>query len=140
MRARLHLPSLAAVLATALAATPHLAPAQQPAGRRLAVYRLDAPPRARLPLAVTVTDSAGSVVATYQPADRGPARPMTVSVVDSGLVLQGETPTGVLTVLLFPDEPEATARPAANAGGGQRVVGRWSLGTRGGRMYARPRS
>jgi hypothetical protein len=148
MRTRRLLPLIAAALCSA-AAQPALA--QQAATgtasdtadqttRTAAVYYIGAPRRAGLPRSVTVADSAGSLVATYQPAGNDAPQSMTVSVVDSGTVLQGETATGTLTVLIFPSEREAGAAPGRHVQtgtGGRRVVGRWSLGARSGRMYSR---
>jgi len=115
---------------------PRLALHASPSGapRALAVYRLSAPQHAGLPSEVTVADSAGDVVASYQLADGRTVGPLVVGVIDSGLVLQGETAAGLLTLVLYPAD-------AAPVTGARRVVGQWALGDRQGHLHAaRPRS
>jgi hypothetical protein len=58
---------------------------------------------------------------------------MVVGMIDSGMVLQGETPEGVLTLVLYADD-------AAPGTGARRVVGQWTLGDRQGRLHARTRA
>jgi hypothetical protein len=97
------------------------------AARPVATYHLAAGRDAGLPARVTVSDSAGALVASYQPAAGGAARALAVAVLDTDLVLQGETPTGLLTLVL-------DGQAVAPAG---RVTGRWALGDRGGPLRGR---
>jgi len=98
------------------------------APRTVAAYRFTTPRDAALPAQVTVADSAGALVASYRlPGDRT-ARPMVVTVLDTDLVLQGETPSGVLTLQLF-RQNDAAATDA--------VGGRWWLGEQKGELRGR---
>ena len=72
------------------------------------------------PSSVTVADSAGTLVAQAAIAGQRREVPMTVTILETDLVLQGETPDGVLTMVL----------DRQNEGGSTRVAsGRWMLGT-----------
>jgi hypothetical protein len=96
--------------------------------RPVASYRFAASRPLGLPAQVTVADSAGGLVASYRmPGDRGP-RPMLVNVLDTDLVLQGDTPSGVLTLQLYRQNDPG----AAGA-----VFGKWWLGSRQGELRGR---
>ncbi|HKG90711.1 MAG TPA: hypothetical protein VKA84_02395 [Gemmatimonadaceae bacterium] len=150
---RSSLPALAAVaLSVAVAAAARPAAAQQPtaapgharpgvprgadagdaeAARTVALYRFATPRRSSgLPALVTVADSAGQLVASFQlPGARG-WRPMEVTLIGTDLVLQGETPDGVLTLRLYgQNEPGAAERG---------LSGRWWLGGQEGELRGRP--
>lgn len=94
--------------------------------RLLAVYRFNPAPIDGIPAEVTVADSAGQLVAWFRlPGDRV-AQPMLAVVVGDDLVLQGETPRGVLTLQLA----EANEEPS-------QIVGRWRLEEREGTLRGR---
>ena len=127
-----------AAAATLAAATRPIAAQQastQPvpgASRIVATYDFGFAQRAvAFPSIVTVVDSAGTLVA--QAAITGQRRevPMTVTVLESDLVLQGETPDGVLTMVL----------DRQNEGGSTRFAsGRWMLGTEEGKLRGRAKN
>ena len=81
-----------------------------------------------MPAQVTVADSAGVLVASYRLAGSRSDNPMQVDVVESDLVLQGETPSGALTLVLRQQDDPASARTS---------VGRWWLGDQSGELRAR---
>ncbi|HEX4932605.1 MAG TPA: hypothetical protein VFV33_05455 [Gemmatimonadaceae bacterium] len=127
------LPALAAVAAVALTAT--VAHAQQRTAspnrtqRVVATYdfgarRLGLP----LPMTVTVADSAGTLVANARLQGETGTRPLEVSVIENDLVLQGETPDGVLTLVL---DQQATGTE------GKLTSGRWAVGSAEGKLRAR---
>jgi hypothetical protein len=95
--------------------------------RQVAVYHFGSPRAVGMPTAVTLSDSVGKLVAAYR-LPGGAERPMTVDVLNSDLVLTGETPSGLLTLVLYrQNDPEA-----ADA-----WVGRWSLGEHQGELRGR---
>jgi hypothetical protein len=105
----------------------YAAPASKAVSRALASYRFVVQRDAGLPAEVTVADSAGTLVASYRlPGDRA-ARPMVVTAFETDLVLQGESPSGVLTLHLY----------RANDPSARRVDGEWSLGSRHGTLHGR---
>lgn len=145
MRAQSPLPIATLTLAVALLSTVRSAAAQAaqtavrradvaaaaviPAARTLAVYRLgpSRPALPDLPVRVTVADSSGTLVARYR-ADRAAGeRTMAVTVMQTDLVLQAETPSGLLTLVL----------ERQNDAPGGALTGRWSLGADGGVLRAR---
>jgi hypothetical protein len=98
--------------------------------RTVAVFRFAASQNTDMPAQVTVADSAGELVATYRLAGARGAGPMTVDVLNTDLVLQGETPSGALTLVLYrQNDPEVAAARA--------IVGRWSLGDHQGELRGR---
>ena len=100
------------------------------APRTVAVYRFSAPRTTRMPEVVTVTDSAGQLAASFRLPGARVARPMEISVIESDLVLQGQTPTGVLTLRLYRQyDGDAATRP---------VTGRWWLAGEEGVLRGRP--
>jgi hypothetical protein len=96
--------------------------------RTVAAYRFAALGRAGLPAEVTVADSAGQIVASYRLSGDRAAHPMVVTAFDTDLVLQGETPSGVLTLQLYrQNDPQAAGA----------VTGRWWLGSQRGELRGR---
>jgi hypothetical protein len=128
---------LAATPAAAQRVTPSraVAPVVPAAGnvRPVATYTLSSTSRAtRLPEHITVADSAGGLVAYYRmPGDRT-AYPMLVVVMGTDLVLQGDTPAGILTLELFEanDPRDAATR-------GTVPQGRWHVDAQQGTLRAR---
>ena len=93
--------------------------------RTVAIYRFPSPREAGMPAQVTLADSSGQLVAIYRLATARGAGPMMVEVLNSDLVLQGETPSGVLTLVLYRQAaPEVTGA----------FAGHWSLGDRQGEL------
>lgn len=128
-------PAAAQRAASQRAAARPVAPDLATAGtvRPVATYQLRSTHTTRLPEHITVADSAGGLVAHYRlPGDRT-TYPMLVVVMGSDLVLQGETPAGILTLELFDanDSREASARPAA-------AQGRWHVDAQHGVLQSRP--
>lgn len=99
------------------------------APRTLATYRLTAPRDGSMPAVVTVADSAGTLVASYRLPGARDLQPMEVFVMDADVVLQGETPSGVLTLQL----------EGLNDEGGRDFAGRWWLAGRSGALRGRAR-
>ena len=114
----------AAVPFAVLAATTHPARAQAAAytdGPRVAVraaaaitrpvatYRLNAPGLAGFPAVVTVADSAGVIIASYRVDGDRSARLLVVTVFYTDLVLQADTPSGLLTLVLDGQNSAPTA-------------------------------
>jgi hypothetical protein len=79
-------------------------------------------------MTVTVADSAGALVANTRLRGETAVRPLTVSVIESDLVLQGETPEGVLTLVL--DRQATGTEPKVTSG-------RWALGSAEGTLRGR---
>lgn len=96
--------------------------------RPLASYRLAAARRAALPAEVTVADSAGALVASYRLPGAAEPQPMVVTVIGTDVVLQGETPSGVLTLQLYGQNDADAAAP---------VEGRWSRAGQEGSLHGR---
>ena len=102
--------------------------AAEGAPRTVATYRFTGARDAAMPTQVTIADSAGVLVASFRlPGDRA-ARPMAVDLTEADLVLQGETPAGMLTLRFY-------QRGDAAAAG--LVAGRWWLGTQDGPLRGR---
>jgi hypothetical protein len=97
--------------------------ADAPAIRTLAVYEFNATTDG-MPTRVTIADSAGTLVAAYRLRTGGIVRPMRVNVSDSDILLQGETPRGTLTLVLY-DQNDPVSRTLA---------GTWALGSRQGEL------
>jgi hypothetical protein len=87
--------------------------------RPLAMYRFVAT-SADMPAQVTVADSAGHLVGSYRLPGESEARPMMVTTINSDIVLQGESPSGLLTIVLD--------RQNAPTASGKSFSGRWILG------------
>lgn len=125
---------IVAVAAAALSFAPRDLSAQQlslagrSAARAVATYDFTAGPREQSFLrTVTIADSAGTLVATAEFAPYGTSTPMTVTTIESDLVLQAETAEGTLTLVL--------GRQAD--GDGSLVSGKWFLGRREGQLRGR---
>ena len=88
-----------AVAAAPLAAQSNAIPTG--AARVVASYDFwNAPRDASFPRSVTVADSAGTIIAHVDLAGEARSIPMTVTVIERNLVLQGQTADGVLTLVL----------------------------------------
>jgi hypothetical protein len=124
------LPVLGAVAAIALTAAgalaqQHLAVTNR-APRVVATYDFGARRFGMaLPMSVVIADSAGTLVASARLEGEPASRPLSVTVIESDLVLQGETPDGLLTLVL--EQQAAGTNPAG-------ADGRWSLGKAEGRL------
>lgn len=130
-------PSLAALLTASLAlpAAAQQAPARTtgPAPvtfdepvRRVAAYRFLRRAHDLLPAEVNVADSAGTLVARFRLAEGAAELPMMIDAIGEDLVLQGDTPRGLLTLRFF--------SPAAAR---NEYVGRWWVDGREGELRAR---
>ena len=98
--------------------------------RPVATYQLRSTRSARLPERITVADSAGALVAHYRlPGDRK-EYPMLVVVMGPDLVLQGETPAGILTLELL-DANTSGETPTRAA------QGRWHVDAQHGTLQGR---
>ena len=107
---------LAAQATSALAAGP---------SRVVAAYDFWNGPSAAFARSVTVADSAGTIIAKVELANERRSVPMTVTVIENNLVLQGETPDGVLTLVL----------DRQNEGGKTTLdSGTWTLGRTSGQL------
>lgn len=124
---------VSAVAAIALVAAPLAAQQAKaiPQGTTRIVASFDfwnAPLNAAFPRSVTVVDSAGTLVARVELGAEQKSVPMTVTVIERNLVLQGETPDGVLTLVL----------DRQNEGGETRLAsGTWTLGNAQGQLRGR---
>lgn len=77
------------------------------------------------PRSVTVADSAGAILARVEMGAEQRSIPMTVTVIESNLVLQGQTPEGLLTLVL----------DRQNEGGDTKLSsGTWTLGRNSGQL------
>ncbi len=120
--------SLAAAALT-IAASPLAAQATSvlPTGpsRVVAAYDFWNGPSAAFARSVTIADSAGTIIAKVELANERRSVPMTVTVIESNLVLQGDTPDGVLTLVL----------DRQNEGGKTTLdSGTWTLGRASGQL------
>jgi hypothetical protein len=96
--------------------------------RMVAVYQFGASHEVGMPTQVTVADSAGRLVAAFRLRDGAAVRPMAVQVVDNDIMLQGQTPWGMLTLVLYSQNDSDAASDLAGA---------WSLGDRQGELRGR---
>ena len=118
-----------AVAARPLAAQQVSAQPVPSASRIVATYDFGFARRAvAFPSSVTVADSAGTLVAQAAIAGQRREVPMTVTMLETDLVLQGETPDGVLTMVLDQQNEVGSMRVAS---------GRWMLGTAEGTLRGR---
>lgn len=92
--------------------------------RTVAVYNFGAVRSAGMPTQVTVIDSAGTWLASFRLPGSSAARPMAVDARDGDLYLQGDTPSGMLTLVLYPIDSDAKGT----------VIGRWSVGSSEGEL------
>jgi hypothetical protein len=95
------------------------APAEAPVIRTIAVYRFTASRILRLPTTITVADSAGQLIANFRLPNVANPGAMSVEVMGNDIILQGETPRGLLTLVLY--RQNAADVPSD-------FVGYWSLG------------
>jgi hypothetical protein len=95
------------------------APADPAIVRTVAVYRFSGARNLDMPTRVTVADSAGELVASYQLSGNRGVGPMTIAIRDTALVLRSETRKGLLTLVLY--NPETAQVSGA-------IVGYWTLG------------
>jgi hypothetical protein len=125
-----------AIVATALvalvapsASAQHAGPGSPRSARVVATYEFGAGRSLQaFPLRVVVADSAGVLTASAVIPGETETLPMTVTPMESDLVLQGETPEGVLTLVL----------EQQNKGGSERLTsGRWILGSVEGSLRGR---
>jgi len=117
---------LSAVAIAAMLTNATAAAAQQRAAdtikapRVLATYGFrNIPNSLAFPSRVTVADSAGTIVASATLNGQPSQLPMTVTIINSDLVLQGQTPEGVLTLQLSRQNEGDETIPAN---------GRWMIG------------
>ena len=104
----------------------HAAVSADAVPRTVAEYVFTTSRRGGLPSLVTIADSAGELVASFRVVGERAVRPMMIVVLDTGLVLQGETPDGLLTLEFY----------GQNEGVGN-FVGRWHLGQDSGPLRGR---
>jgi hypothetical protein len=101
----------------AAAATPSAPWAKVPAG----VYKLEiALPDQVMPATITVKDSSGAAVATFQPEMDQEAHPVKVTVKSTELYVNGEAPKGPFEIVLLHQ--------------GAEITGRWSYGGDNGKL------
>lgn len=133
MDSRPLLAAIASIVTLTIAASPLAAQqvpvAPEPLARVVASYDLRNGPRdLDFPRSVTVADSAGTILARVNVASSARSIPMTVTVIESDLVLQGLTSAGVLTLVL----------DRQNEGGETRLAtGSWTLGRTQGLLRAK---
>ena len=95
--------------------------------RTVAIYTFGSSRSAGVPAQVTVQDSAGTYLASFRLPGSSAIHEMAVDAHSGDLYLQGVTPSGVLTLVLFPsDTDEAGA-----------VIGRWQVGANEGELLRR---
>jgi hypothetical protein len=90
-----------------------------PVIRTIAIYKFTASRFLRLPTTITVADSAGQLIANFRLANAPEAGAMSVDVMGNDIILQGETPRGLLTLVLY----RANAADVPTS-----FIGYWSLG------------
>ena len=93
----------------------------------VAIYQLDASRTIGMPNQVTLADSLGKLFATFTLPGNRTEQPMMVDVTDTDIVLQGQTPSGIVTLVLFQSTP-GTLAP---------LRGHWYLGEREGELFGR---
>lgn len=87
--------------------------------RTVAIYTFGASRNAGLPAELTVTDSAGTWLATFRMPGTSAVQSMAVDAREGDLYLQAGTSAGTLTFVLYPIDTDAAGA----------VIGRWSLGS-----------
>ena len=99
------------------------------ASRVVATYDFwNTPKNSSFPTSVTVADSAGTIIASVTTGANAKSVPMTVTVIERNLVLQGETAEGLLTLVL----------DRQNEGGVTTLTsGTWTLGKAQGTLRGR---
>ena len=119
--------ALSAVLASPAAAQavannyvrPVVEKTDAPVIRTIAIYKFTASRILRLPTTITVADSAGQLIANFRLANASEVGAMSVDVMGNDIILQGETPRGLLTLVLY----RANAADVPSS-----FIGYWSLG------------
>ena len=119
--------ALSAVLASPAAAQavannyvrPVVEKTDAPVIRTIAIYKFTASRILRLPTTITVADSAGQLVANFRLHNVSEPGAMSVEVMGNDIILQGETPRGLLTLVLY----RANAADVPSS-----FIGYWSLG------------
>jgi hypothetical protein len=95
--------------------------------RTVAIYNFGVSRSAGVPSQLTVLDSAGTYLASFRLPGSSVTHEMSVDANQGDLYLQGVTPSGVLTLVLYPSETD-------DAGA---VIGRWQVGTSQGELLRR---
>ncbi len=125
----LALTAAASVSLAAPLAAQHTSALPAGAARVVATYDFrNTPSIASFPRAVTIADSAGAILARVDVAGTVRSIPMLVTVIENNLVLQGETPDGLLTLVLDKQNEGGTTRLAS---------GTWTLGKAEGKLRGR---
>ena len=122
--------SALAVIATARPAKAQKAVAPSDGTARVvATYTFaDWPRDLALPRLVTVADSAGTIIASAELPGTKRQIPLTVTILNADLMLQGSTADGMLTLVI----------DRQNEGNGKRVAsGRWMLGSAEGTLHGK---
>jgi hypothetical protein len=116
-------------LATRAVGTTAVAPSATSPVRIVASYDVrNAPANSAFPRTIIVADSAGAILASVDMAGEARSIPMTVTVIETNLVLQGETRDGLLTLVL----------EKQNEGGNTKLTaGTWTLGKNTGTLRGR---
>lgn len=96
--------------------------------RTVAIYRFARSRDAGMPSEVTLADSAGTIVASYRLTGTGATRPMAVEVLAADVLLQAETASGPLTIVIY-----QVGDPVLSSA----LLGRWMLGDRQGELLRR---
>lgn len=104
-------------------------PAAEEAGvlRTVAIYQFEASRTAGMPNQVILADSLGKLFATFTLPGNRTEQPMMVDVTESDIMLQGHTPSGIVTLVLF-QRSDAGLTP---------LRGHWYLGDREGELVGR---
>lgn len=95
--------------------------------RTIAIYQFEASRTLGMPNQVTLLDSLGKLSATFTLPGNRAEQPMMVDATESDIVLQGRTPSGILTLVLFQASP-GTLSP---------LRGHWYLNDREGELAGR---
>lgn len=95
--------------------------------RTVAIYQFEASRTPGMPNQVTLADSLGKLFATFTLPGNRTEQPMMVDVTESDIVLQGQTPAGIVTLVLF-QQSDAGLTP---------LRGKWYLGDRQGELFGR---
>lgn len=97
------------------------------APRTIAIYSFGSSRSAGVPSQVTVLDSAGTFQANFRLPGSSEMHEMAVDAIKGDLYLQGVTPSGVLTLVLYPSETDRAGE----------VIGRWQVGSNDGELLRR---
>ena len=97
------------------------------APRTVAIYSFGASRSAGVPSQLTVLDSAGTYLANFRLPGSSASHEMAVDARGGDLYLQGITPSGILTMVLYPTDTD-------DAGA---VLGRWQVGLGEGELVRR---